>query len=129
MLYLANNRLLLINNGNSLYRIEGEEPAPVGGDEFKFTIDTTLGIGSSFDLPLRDGYNYDFVVDWGDGNTDTITSYNQAEKLHTYSTGGVYTISITGLCEAWYFNYSGDRLKLTSIDQWGNTGLDRKSVV
>lgn len=29
MLYLANNRLLLINNGNSLYRIEGEGDEPV----------------------------------------------------------------------------------------------------
>src|SRR5690606_38242247 len=59
---------------------------------FKFTINTTLGTGNSFNLPLRSGYNYDFVIDWGDGNTDVITSYNQAEKLHTYSTGGVYTI-------------------------------------
>jgi surface protein len=93
------------------------------GDPFIFTIDTTKGTGNSFDLPLRSGYNYNMLVDWGDGNTDVITSYNQAEKLHTYSTGGVYTISITGLCEAWFSYFSADSLKLTSIDQWGNTGF------
>jgi len=90
---------------------------------FIFTIDTTLGAGSSMDLPLRGSYNYNFVVDWGDGNTNKITSYNQTEKLHTYSTGGVYTISITGLCESWYFFNSNDKVKLTSINQWGNTGF------
>ena len=123
MLYLVNNRLLLINNGNSLYRIDNQTQPEPDSSSFIFTIDTTLGTGSSFNLPLRSGYNYDFVVDWGDGNTNTITSYNQTEKLHTYSTGGVYTISITGLCEAWYFDDEGDKLKLTSIEQWGNTGF------
>src|SRR5690606_40421544 len=98
------------------------QPEP-DSNPFIFTIDTTLGTGSSFDLPLREGYNYNFIVDWGDGNTDVITSYNQTEKLHTYSTGGEYQIKINGICKAWYFNYSGDRLKLTSIDQWGNTGF------
>ena len=81
-----------------------------------FTIDTTLGTGNSFDLPLREGYNYNFIVDWGDGNTNTITSYNQAEKLHTYSTGGEYQISIRGLCETLYFNNTGDKSKLISIE-------------
>src|SRR5690554_7110791 len=50
---------------------------------FIFTIDTTLGTGTSFDLPLREGYNYDFVVDWGDGSSDVISSYNQTEKLRS----------------------------------------------
>ena len=93
------------------------------GDSFIFTIDTTKGTGRSFNLPLRSGFNYNFIVDWGDGNTDVITSYNQTKKSHTYSTGGEYQISITGLCEAWYFNNGGDKLKLTSINQWGNTGF------
>ena len=90
---------------------------------FIFTIDTTLGTGSSFNLPLRSGYNYDFVVDWGDGNTNTVTSFDDVNKTHTYATGGEYQISITGLCESWYFNNGGDKLKLISIDQWGNTGF------
>ena len=123
MLYLVNNRLLLINNGNSLYRIDNQTQPEPDSNPFIFTIDTTLGTGSSFNLPLRSGFEYDFVVDWGDGSSNIITSYNQAEKLHTYSTGGVYTISITGLCEAWFSYFSADRLKLTSIDQWGNTGF------
>ena len=123
MLYLANNRLLLINNGNSLYRIDSQTQPEPDSDSFKFTIDTTLGAGDSFDLPLRSGYNYNFIVDWGDGNTSTVTSFDDVNKTHTYATGGEYQISITGLCEAWYFNNVGDRLKLISIDQWGGTGF------
>ena len=81
-----------------------------------FTIDTRLGSGSSFNLPLRQGYNYDMLVDWGDGQTSEITSWNDAKKNHTYSTGGVYTITIRGLCETWYFNNTGDKSKLISIE-------------
>ena len=40
------------------------------------------------------------LVDWGDGSSDVITSYNQAEKLHTYSIGGEYQVKISGICES-----------------------------
>ncbi|MFW6243069.1 MAG: hypothetical protein ACOC2W_02825, partial [bacterium] len=41
------------------------EPEP-SSDAFMFTIDTTLGDSTStMELPLRSGYNYDFIVDWG----------------------------------------------------------------
>src|SRR5690554_1443950 len=145
MLYLANNRLLLINNGNSLYRIEGEEPAPVGGDEFIFTIDTSLGqnAGPSFTLPLKeymyDYYtdtqtflNYNMIVDWGDGSpVSTITSWNDSNKTHTYTTNNQYQISILGTCEGWgtldnqynwEYNYT-DQEKIIGIDQWGEVGF------
>ena len=90
---------------------------------FDFIINTNLGTGSSFDLPLRSGYNYNFVVDWGDGAINTITSYDDADKLHTYSAHGIYRIKITGLCEAWYFNNTGDKNKLIRIDDFGDVGF------
>ena len=43
-------------------------------------------------LPLESSGTYNFVVDWGDGSNDTITSYNQDEVTHTYSQGGIYEI-------------------------------------
>ena len=91
---------------------------------FIFTINNiNFGTGASMTLPLRSGYDYDFVVDWGDGSSSTVTSFDDPNRIHNYATYGTYQISITGLCEAWYFNSEGDRLKLSSIDQWGDTGF------
>ena len=93
---------------------------------FKITIDTTLGNGlESFVLPMNNDIGHsvaNMVVDWGDGTTDTITTWNQAELNHDYSltTGaGVYTISLDGVFSGIKFNNGGDKLKLTEINQWG----------
>jgi len=53
------------------------------GDPFTMTIDTTLGTGDSFQLPLRSGYAINATVDWGDGSSDLITTYNQAQSIST----------------------------------------------
>ena len=90
--------------------------------EFISVWNTTLGDGNpSITLPLVQhfGGNYDFTVNWGDGNTDTITAWNQAEKTHTYEIGGVYTVTISGTIEGWSFNNTGSCEKLTSITNIG----------
>jgi surface protein len=95
----------------------------IGGlqpDDFVFTQATT----STFQLPLPSGQTYNFEVFWGDGNSDTITTYNQAETLHTYSGAGTYQITIRGKCGGWRFNNGGDKNKMRSIDQWGDPGFD-----
>ena len=89
---------------------------------FIFTIDTTKGSNFNFTLPLKEGFNYDFVVDWGDGNTNTITSWDDIEKTHEYTTGGLFQVSITGLCESINFMH-GSTSKLISVDQWGDVGF------
>jgi surface protein len=91
---------------------------------FEFTIDTTkTSTGSSnsdqFQLPLVSSLPLNAVVDWGDGNTDTITTFDQAETLHTYASSGSYTISITGNLSGWSFNNTGDKLKILNINSWG----------
>jgi hypothetical protein len=58
----------------------------------------------SITLPLYDGGIYNFVVEWGDGLSDTITAFDQAEVLHSYAEDGEYTVTITGQCEG--FNFS-----------------------
>ena len=96
---------------------DGGESLPA---EFISVWDTTLGDGNpSIQLPLRNGGNYNFSVNWGDGNTDTITAYDQVEVTHAYATKEVYTITITGTIEGWSFNGSGDCQKLTSITNLG----------
>lgn len=97
--------------------------------QFKITINTALGTGNSFQLPLPSGHTYNFVVYWGDGNFDTITAYNQAETLHSYSSGGVYQIAIEGKCGGWSFNNGGDKLKVISIDAFGNINPDNDGFV
>ena len=89
------------------------------------TANTSGGSSASnqVQLPLESSGTYNFVVDWGDGNTDTITAWNQAETLHTYATSGTYTVTINGICEGWGFNDTGDKLKITSISEWGDLNL------
>ncbi|MEN9845839.1 MAG: hypothetical protein RIS36_986, partial [Pseudomonadota bacterium] len=93
------------------------------------TNNTSSGSSTStqIKLPLVSSGTYNFTVDWGDGSTNTITSWNQAATTHTYSTAGTYTLTITGTITGWQFNNSGDRNKLLEISSWGpfkfgNTG-------
>lgn len=82
-----------------------------------------LSTGSSNDdqamLPLMSTGTYSFLVKWGDGNEDTITTWNQAETTHTYSSPGTYTITITGVIKKWKFNNTGDRDKLIELMGFG----------
>ena len=83
-----------------------------------------ISVGSSgnksINLPLFADGVYNFVVDWGDGTSNTITAYNQPEKNHTYSSIGTYTITIKGICQGFQFQGGGDRLKILSILNWGD---------
>lgn len=93
-------------------------------NQFVFTIDTeNTSSGSSlnnqFMMPLVSGGSYNAVVNWGDGSSDTITSYNQQEVTHTYSSAGQYEISIEGTLQGWQFNNAGDKLKMLDVKQWG----------
>jgi hypothetical protein len=74
-------------------------------------------------LPLRTGFTYDMTVDWGDGSTSEITAWDDADITHNYATAGTKTVSITGTCEAWYFNNSGDKLKFRTVENWGDVGF------
>lgn len=99
---------------------------------FVFDVDTTqTGVSTStqFKLPLSSTGTTNAVVDWGDGTTDTLTTWNQAETTHTYSTSGIYTITITGTLEGWFVNNGGDKLKIKEVKNWGNgDGLTLKNV-
>ena len=76
-------------------------PPPPSASPFVFIINTDLGDGNPFfSLPISDvgGSEYDFTVDWGDGNTDIIQSSTSSyfdSREHTYLTGGEYTITLT----------------------------------
>jgi surface protein len=100
----------------------------VGTGDFKGDVRTTeTSTGSSgsnqFRLPLQSNGTYNFIVDWGDTTTDTITVWNDPLTTHTYTTPGDYTVEISGICEGFRFNNTGDRKKLLNIQKWGNLRL------
>ncbi len=74
-------------------------------------------------LPLQSTGTYNFTVDWGDGNQDTITVWNQSETTHTYSSAATYTIRIKGVIDGFRFANSGDDLKIVNISKWGSLKL------
>ena len=102
-------------------------------NQFVFTIDTeNTSSGSSlntqFMMPLVSGGSYNATVNWGDGSSDTITSYNQQEVTHTYSSAGQYEISIEGTLQGWQFNNAGDKLKMLDIKQYGVLDLSTNAA-
>jgi len=107
---------------------------PLGVDPSWFisiwnTSNTSAGSSASnqVKLPLTSAGTYNFDVDWGDGNTDTITSWNQAEVTHTYAVAGTYTIickpNAPGHLRGFRFAQSGDRLKFLDVIQFGGLQL------
>ena len=94
--------------------------APPVETEFKITVDTTQpgSASDTFVLPLQNGTT-NMTVYWGDGNSDVITAYNQAELTHVYASSGTYQISLDGSFYGINFAFGGDRMKLSSIDNWG----------
>ncbi len=82
-------------------------------------------------LPLESTGSYDFVVNWGDGSTDTITAWDQAEVLHDYGQRRIgILVVISGEIDGFRFGGGSDTTdanKLLEIVCWGqlllgNTG-------
>ena len=115
-------------------------PTPLVAGRFVSCWDTqNTSTGSSDDssvwLPLVDPARdatvaYNFTVDWGDGSPiGTVTSWNDSDASHTYSTPGQYWITIEGTFRGFSFGGTGqsgrskDRLKLIDVAQWGPLSL------
>ena len=123
-------------------------PEPVGPEMIMTWNTNTTSAGSStstqINLPLRGevywsdpnppGFDfvaipasdYDFWVDWGDGNgwSDHITGNTDSNKLHTYASAGIKTVKVKGQFGSFYFANTGDRNKLTNISQFDSMIFD-----
>jgi len=85
---------------------------------------TTTGVDETITIPCGDIGTYNATIDWGDASPDsTITTYNDADLAHTYAVADTYTVTITGTLPWVYFNNGGDRLKIKSIEEWGDVGI------
>lgn len=99
-------------------------PPPAG--PFIFRIDTNLDGGGTYTLPTVDGGFYDFTVDWGDGNQDAVTAWNDPGISHVYAANGVYDITITGTMTTWSmqdFIGQPNANCITEVLQWGDIGV------
>lgn len=101
-----------------LFISKSSGPSPSG-----FITEWTLSSATTVTLPLTNNGTYNATVDWGDGSESIITSYNSTERIHSYSSPGVYYIEIQGECPGWGFNNLGDKLKITDIIHWGDESL------
>jgi len=78
----------------------------VVGEGMIFVVDLSLGYDSWVDINFPDQdygreyhFQYDFVLDWGDGFTEIVTE--SGLKSHNYGVDtGIFEIIITGICEA-----------------------------
>tara|TARA_R110000823_G_scaffold279288_1_gene397591 strand:+ start:217 stop:1005 length:789 start_codon:yes stop_codon:yes gene_type:complete len=101
-----------------------DSPAAPG---YRFTVNTATTDRSSsnadqFKLPTVSAGSYNAVVLWGDGQSDTITSYNQSEVTHTYASSGTYTVDIKGSFVGHSY-VGGDAIKVVDLQNWGGTNL------
>lgn len=90
-------------------------------DRLIFTIDTSKDSGDDFTIPIGLSGGYDYSVDWGDGSS---VSGQSTSVTHTYSAEGIYQILISGTFKKFFFNNGGSKLKIISIDQWGDVGYE-----
>jgi surface protein len=103
-------------------------PIPIPFISIWDTTKTSAGSSSSnqVSLPLDAFGIYNGTIDWGDGN---ISANTFANKTHTYSSPGVYTITILGTNVGFgSINNVGDKLKLIEIIQWGSFALQGASL-
>ena len=88
--------------------------------DFFITIWETTTNDESITIPTT-GSGYNYTVDWGDGTLETGFTGNAS---HSYATAGTHTIRILGDFPRIYFNNSGDRNKIQTIEQWGAIAWD-----
>ena len=90
--------------------------------DFVFEV-TTASDGDAFVLPLDTTSSINASIDWGDGTVNTVTSYNDANAFHTYTTAGVYTVSMSGIIDGWDYlspdNAGTDKTQFGDISNWG----------
>jgi len=76
----------------------------------------TFTNNSSITIPTANSGNYNYQVSWGDGEFSTHLTTNAS---HEYINAGVYTVTITGDFPQIYFNNSGSKDNILSVEQWG----------
>jgi len=101
-----------------------QEDAPANGVPFITSWEVTTD-ELTVELPLHSGSEYNFRVDWGDGSAEGIvTSDNDPDAEHTYSSAGIKTVTITGTLTGFSFERNPTSSNLfIDVAQWGDMRL------
>ncbi len=123
----------LSQSANLAYNLASQSSIDGGGSSRAFisswkTDNAGTSSSTQITVPTVSSGTYNCVVDWGDGTTSTITTYNDAAWTHTYSGAGTYTVRITGTFYGIWFANGGDKLKLLNISAWGTMRLGNASA-
>ncbi|WP_299557240.1 BspA family leucine-rich repeat surface protein [Seonamhaeicola sp.] len=115
------SRQTLVDAFNWTITDGGKEAGCVVDQPFVMTFKTdNPGVSGSnqISIPTFSSENYNYSVDWGDGNSNSNVT---GSITHTYAASGTYTVSISGEFPRIYFNNNGDKKKIVTVDQWGST--------
>ena len=77
-------------------------------------------------LPIHEGGEYNFTVDWGDDSEpQQVTSHDDDDRKHTYyGKTDTYTIVITGKLIGFNFNkIKASKENIIEIKEWGGIGF------
>jgi surface protein len=126
---VASALVVLAFLGSNIFISKKVSADSINNTDFVTTWDTnyasTGALKTTITIPTYSGYSYSYRVDWnndGDFSDTGETATNTGSVTHDYGVGnaGVKTIRIRGTFPAIYFNNTGDKAKLLSVDQWGN---------
>jgi len=67
-------------------------------------------VGGTFTFPTNSSYIADFLIDWGDGTSSDITSWNDPNLNHVFPTTDYYDVEVKGICEYLYM-YQGAHIE------------------
>lgn len=99
-------------------------------DVIPFVYSITVGAMEEVSLPM-DSVNdaaYSFVVDYGDGSpAQSISSYADPNRLHTYVSAGTYDVKITGKFD--YIRFLNSPNSVVNIRSWGIGGIGVSSFL
>lgn len=103
---------------------------PVYAMQFSVKTDNVGTSGTDqVTIPWLDEGDFECVVNWGDGTTDHITTFDDPAWTHTFAGGaGTYTVTITGEIGRIHFNVGGDRLKIVGAVKEGSLGIGPTSL-
>ena len=98
-----------------------------GGGTGQFTISVktdNAGTSSStqFTVPTVSGGVYDCFVEWKSTEGSRITTWDDADWTHEFTSASTYEVNVYGAITGFRFNNGGDKLKLLEISEWGAFG-------
>lgn len=106
--------------------IPQEDTGGTGGTPyFKFNVTTTVS-NQVFTLPIVEfaDFSVNITVYWGDTNSNVITSFDDVDKSHIYSSPGTYEVRILGDLPGFNVNNNSSiRNLITAILDFGDVKL------